>query len=172
MRPVQGLPHAVHGNVGRLVAAVPDLAREEVAHGPEGALGERGAQRDGGDQLEHLLPVLGQRRRGDLRVVRVAVGIDAAAHAVGRLHDLLPSQLVGPAHHQELEEVGDARGGGRLRARPHLDHDREGDDGRDRVLAYEQSQAVGQLGPRHAVRLGRRDGRDQERQQEGNAQDH
>jgi hypothetical protein len=158
-----GAEHArgegIVGHVVRLLAAVPDLGDEEVAHGAERALGQRGTEGHVGHQLEHLAPVAAERGGGDLAVVGVGDRLDAAAHAVGRLDDLHAVHHGRAAHGHELEEIGDAGDVARLPAGSHLDLERVGDEGRHRVLAHEHGEAVGQLRPRHSRRGGLRGGR-------------
>jgi hypothetical protein len=134
---------SIRGDVEGLVPAVPDLAHEEIAHGLHRAVGQGGTEDAVADQLEHLLPVPRERGGGDLGIVGVSVGVDAAAHPIGGLRDLLPVELFRAAHQHLLEQVGDARVVRRLRARAHPHHEGVGDHRSLGILAHEHGEPVG-----------------------------
>lgn len=158
MRAVEPAPDEVHARVVGLVAAVPDLLDQEVLHRARGRFGDRRVERDVGHQRQHLGPVARQRGAGDLGVIDLGVGIERAAHALGRLDDLQTVLRRGAAHEHELEEVRDAGVRRGLRARSHARHQREGDHRCGRVLAHEHRHPVRELdaGDRGRLDLGQR----------------
>jgi len=167
----EGDARAVDRDVEGPVAAVPDLPQEEVAHATEGAVRDRGAERDVGDQLEHRQPVAREGGGRDLGVVGIPVGVDAPTHPIGGGRDLLAVQLLGAPHQHDLQHVGDAGGVGRLRARAHLHQEGVGDERRGGVLSNDDGEAVGQVGASDAGRLREGGRRGQQGQESGEGDD-
>ncbi len=157
--------HRVEGHVVGLVAAVANLAEQEVAHRVQDAFRHGGMQRHVRDQLQHGGPVAGQRGGRDLGGVDVAGGLDAATHRVGLLHDLEAGTGRRAAHRHDLHQVRDARVGRCLPARAHLHHERDGDHRGGRVLPHQHREPVRQPGAVDREGVGPRGRRGEEQQQ-------
>src|SRR3990167_1871654 len=166
VRPVERGVELVEGARRGAVAALLDPAQEPVALRADLVRRQPGLEGQLGGQGEQLAPEPREPRGADLRVGDVAGRAQPAAQPGDRLRELGTAVPGRPLDHHGVEEVRDPGGIPPLPARARADHERDGDDGRDRVLAHEDGEPVGE---RHAHDLAGRRGR---RRREAGAEEH
>ena len=143
----------------RQVAAVADLAQDHPALVLDLLGRQARPERHVGDEVQERLPVAGERRPAKLGVVRVPRSAHAPADLLGGLRDRLGAPPDRPFDHDVLEEIRDAGVLGALPAPAHLDMERDGHDGRGRVLPDQERQAVREPVTQHGREMaGRRSG--------------
>ena len=115
-------------------------------------------ERDLCDESEQRLPVSGERRSLDLRILDIARGVDAAADLLRSRRQLHRGAAGGAADHHTMQKIRDARVVRRFEASTCPHEQRDGDDARCRILAHEHTEPVREQSACHPYLVGVRDG--------------